>query len=1412
MTRDSNTSTGSPFTIALEWAILAAVVFAFCMAFLSFDPARSLPGNESEIVQSLDWTLVNGLKQFGQFPLWNPYLRTGFPLVADPFLHVYNPFATLPVLVLGVMQGFKVALFLSFLAAALGMWWLGVAFGLGRPSRIWMGLMYAFTGQGVARFFQGEYDFVLGFAWIPWVLAFILLAMRTRQRRHVIGAVITLALLFFSGNVYYTFYMAFVVLLLALIGGAGFDWKARRPYIRSRALLMVAVIGLLALGLTAIQWLPMVDYWKSYVKVTDTQLVGSHSLSQIWLDYISKDHHRPDAYSLLPSEEFYAYMGVWPFLLLAFLPLAIRRTNRRALIFLGLLLLAAVAYIATKYMPWAQLYAQSQFLTQFRYQTRMLIYGAVALIALAGFGLDAVWRRVETAFPLQHVSVPGVARWLGARVGVLVLTAFIIGSVADVYSTNRTHLRSWKVYAPSYEVMGWLQKYDDSIFYVGSSNGWHGAIVSNGMRYLDAWYGLEPLLPITGATNTRLVRARPNYVVLGNDQTPELPGELVQQFSQHSIWRLPGSLPFAFVVTDALLYDPAGGAELTAADVRALPPMLASPNRITVQAEGAEGERLVVLASAYRGWRLSVDGEPAQLSNVGGYLATPLQAGAHRYEFSFSPASFKVGLALSLASIVGLVGFAVTDRRSKRRRFKTRAVYSGGMLQPETPLDIPDSTPVRLTVEPYSEPISEDVSDPKVAARVGPETAGLARFGWILFGLGLFVYLFTRLWHIDQFPIFFFTDEATFALLAEDLLSRGLRDAQGAFLPFYFEVAGNRWTPVLAVYTHLPAIAIFGKSIIATRATSAVVTLLCPIAVALILKSIFRVRYWWAGVLLVAVVPTWFLHSRTAFEWLTMASCYACFLLSYLLYRTRSPRFLFVAILFGAATFYNHASGQLVMAAVTLFLFISDFRYHLKNWRTILLGLLLIALLAIPLLRLQTQHPGAMMTHLRVIDSYWFRDIPLVDKLRQFSATYVYGLSPAYWFLPNAHDLIRHRMMGYGNLGFVLLPFVLIGALLCLWRVRSPVHRVLLFAALAAPAGAATAEVAITRMMAFVPPVCIIAGLGLNLFLEWVGKLLQSAPERSGNFTASSRRVYSILALVVFAALSGASLWMLRDALRNGPTWYTDYQLYGMQYGARQLFVEAIPEYLETHPNTTVMVSANWANGTDTFIRFFFPREQQFSRVQMHDVRYYVAERRELSPDIELVMTPEEYEQAKASGKFKSVDVDHTVPYPDGRVGFYFAHLAYVDNLDEILSKEREERSRPVVEQVELDGQSVEVSHSRLDIGRLPDAFDGDAFTLVRGLEANPLVFDFAFPQPREIGGLAAAFGSMDFALKVSLYADGVVEPVVYEQTFSGLPPDPKVEMLFGQGPALVSRARLEVLQLNAGTETHIHVREIKFK
>ncbi len=117
-----------------------------------------------------------------------------------------------------------------------------------------------------------------------------------------------------------------------------------------------------------------------------------------------------------------------------------------------------------------------------------------------------------------------------------------------------------------------------------------------------------------------------------------------------------------------------------------------------------------------------------------------------------------------------------------------------------------------------------------------------------------------------------------------------------------------------------------------------------------------------------------------------------------------------------------------------------------------------------------------------------------------------------------------------------------------------------------------------------------------------------------------------VLAPALFVVLTIPSLLMLRDALVNGPMWYRDYGLYGMQYGATQLFGDEIPQYLVEHPESQVIISPTWANGTDNFIRFFLPPEQQ-GRVQMLNVDYFMSARRELNPNMVFVMPAYEYEQ-----------------------------------------------------------------------------------------------------------------------------------------------------------------------------------------
>jgi hypothetical protein len=685
---------------------------------------------------------------------------------------------------------------------------------------------------------------------------------------------------------------------------------------------------------------------------------------------------------------------------------------------------------------------------------------------------------------------------------------------------------------------------------------------------------------------------------------------------------------------------------------------------------------------------------------------------------------------------------------------------------------------------------------------------------WVLFGLAILVYAVTRFVQITGFPLYFFADEAIEVTLARELIARGFQDVKGNLLPMFFDAYGFQ-VPLVSVYFHALTSSLFGISPEVTRWTSAFVTLTAAIAAGLIGKLALKLRYWWAITLFLAVMPVWFLHSRTAFETATMVSLYTWFLLFYLLYRTRSPKFIFPALLFAALTFYSYGNGQIVIGVTGLLLLLSDLPYHLKHWRTNALAVAFLVLLAVPYLRWRQDYPDVITNQLRRVDSYLMRPIPLQEKLVMFAQRYWQdGISPDYWFNPNVPENARHILKGYAHLPVIGLPLLLLGLGLCLWRFRSAAHRAIVVALLAAPVGAAVSGAAVTRSLMMVFPAAILMTLGVELLVGWLGRLFASdAPPlpSDGRGGASDARGEGWLphfaSIALASILSIASLAMLRDALTNGPLWFRDYGLYGVQWGAQRIFGE-LAERLKQNTTDVYLLSPSWANGSDIFLRFFMPNE---TRVRVETVHPYVNYLQpHLSNNAVFVMTPEEINLARTSGKFKPFEPESKILYPDGSDGFYFVRLAYADNVQALFAADLAERMRPITETVMMKEEPWTIGHSRLDMGTMINIFDRQKETLIRGQEANPFLIDITFPVPRSIKGLEMSFGAMDMELTANIFAEGSEIPTQYTNLQKGLPPDPTVIWMFGTSMSNVKRIQLLVRDVNQRDRANIHVREVK--
>ncbi len=189
----------------------------------------------------------------------------------------------------------------------------------------------------------------------------------------------------------------------------------------------------------------------------------------------------------------------------------------------------------------------------------------------------------------------------------------------------------------------------------------------------------------------------------------------------------------------------------------------------------------------------------------------------------------------------------------------------------------------------------------------------------------------------------------------------------------------------------------------------------------------------------------------------------------------------------------------------------------------------------------------------------------------------------------------------------------------------------------------------------------------------------------------------------------------------------------------------------------------------------------------------------------------DEYGRAARDARLALSD-PRVLPFPDGTPGFYFVRLHYPADVDARMAEERKLRHALVTESAVVEGKSVEVSHSRLDMGPIANAFDGDPQTLIRTERVNPAVVEIHFSEPRTVAAVVATTSSMDLRFKLRLFESGQTDPEVRGRDFERLPPDPTVRLSVDPPVRRVDRLRIEIEKLHSPDVDHVHVREIRIE
>lgn len=668
-------------------------------------------------------------------------------------------------------------------------------------------------------------------------------------------------------------------------------------------------------------------------------------------------------------------------------------------------------------------------------------------------------------------------------------------------------------------------------------------------------------------------------------------------------------------------------------------------------------------------------------------------------------------------------------------------------------------------------------------------------FTLILLLISVSVYLFTRLWKIEEFPIYFFSDEAIQAVKAEELINNHFKDNFGTLLPPFFKNFYN-YNLGLSVYLNLPAVFLFGKTIWAVRGTTALISLLGSIFTALLLKQVFKLKNYWSSILFLALTPVFFLHTRTGFETAIATSFYAGFLYFYLLYRKRSRKFMGLAITFATLTFYSYAGIWLMILVSGLIFAVVDFPYHIKNLRILILGLIYTLILFSPFIRFTQNHKEIIDNHLQWYRSYLVKDVPLTSKAGQFIENYKLTFTPNFLFVYDKSYFVRHYLKGYGYFSILTLPFILLGLLYLLIGIKKPAERIILLSILISPLGGVLIEPSPTRFLPLVITLAVTFGLGIKLLENIIVEFTKQ------------KVVSPVFSVCLFALLSFLTLYTTFDTVTNGHLWFKDYGLYGMQYGAKQIFQDTLPKYLASFQTDKIMVTPNWANGSEIYPLFFLsPKDRE--RIEIKNIDFYTREKRDAIENNLFVMMKSEYEKTAKSPYFTDIEVKEILKSPDGTPAFYMVKLKYAKDVDSVFAHEAEMRKIPDEGEVTLDGQTVKIIYSKLGDGQIKNLFDNNTKSLIRGLDANPYSLTITFPAPRDLKGLSLDLGSMNFEVNLTLFRELDSNPNVISHTYTKMPDDPHLDIYFEKQS--VRKIRVEIKNINRTDTAEIHIRELKF-
>jgi hypothetical protein len=335
--------------------------------------------------------------KLGQVPLWNPYVLSGTPLLAEPQIGVLQPLNALFLLPIPPYRALTLFVALNLTLAATFTYILARSFGITRAGATLAGLSFGFGGFLMAQI--TNLNVMAGGVWLPLVFFFLAWALRTRGVLVALLGGLALALQIFAAQPEITLYtmsllLAYTVYETARVAlkPASLSSRLREIAIAWALLALMCTSGLL---MAAPQLLPMWELQRLSVRATGVETgLPIISIPPVqWLTLVLPSafgNNASPSYQGLGNtnfEETHVYVGILPLLLV---PFSWQARRQPEVPFLWLAALVGALLAMGTYTPLHELTQHLPGFNLFRAPARWSVIVNLALAMLAAYGLDII--------------------------------------------------------------------------------------------------------------------------------------------------------------------------------------------------------------------------------------------------------------------------------------------------------------------------------------------------------------------------------------------------------------------------------------------------------------------------------------------------------------------------------------------------------------------------------------------------------------------------------------------------------------------------------------------------------------------------------------------------------------------------------------------------------------------------------------------------------------------------------------------------------------------------------------------------------------------------------------------------------------------------------------------------------------